>query len=170
MTVHFTTNNDWRNWLGFMANYSIEPLPSGCGGDLYATSDWQEVVSPGYPDVYIAGLFCTWTIHAPPGNNVRIRLEEKSMPYDPDRVMVHSRALNPGTRLFWNTQPWGLSTYSDFVSDTSIMILQLYGRMYGAYPHSKGFLANYTLDTDYCYSSPCQHRGICRNMEEGTFR
>ncbi len=170
MTVYFTTNNDWRNWLGFMANYSIEKLPDGCGGDLYATSQWQEVYSPGYPDVYIPGLLCTWYIHAPPGNIVRIRLEDKRMPYDPDRVYVHSKELDPGSRLFWNRNPWSLSKYSDMVSDTSIMVLQLYGRMYRAGSYSKGFLANYTLDTDYCYSSPCLHQGICRNKEDGGFQ
>ena len=44
-------------------------LPSACGGTLVATSEDQELISPGYPDSYPDSLECTWTLTAGPARS-----------------------------------------------------------------------------------------------------
>ncbi|XP_067660430.1 cubilin-like [Haliotis asinina] len=62
-----------QNYKGFKMLYKAVPATT-CNLTLTAVNSPMMIISPGYPNNYVNGLDCQWTIHAPIGGNITVKV------------------------------------------------------------------------------------------------
>ncbi|XP_031746777.1 embryonic protein UVS.2 isoform X5 [Xenopus tropicalis] len=121
---------------GFKATYSSVQ----CGGAFYAST--KTFTSPGYPGSYPPNIDCTWTITAPVGNRVSLRINyfqlETVTSCTYDYVNIYNSTLNAVMGPYCG--PMGFQ--SPFVSKSNSMMIKMHTDDSNNY---RGFSATYTF-------------------------
>ncbi|XP_040577951.1 cubilin [Lepeophtheirus salmonis] len=93
LTIHFVTDSSISH-EGFIASYSIMNGSRVCGGDYYTEVGF--IRSPGWPENYIHGANCEWTITVPQGQQILLNITNFQLEPHEDCIMDYLEIRNGG--------------------------------------------------------------------------
>ncbi|XP_067663244.1 CUB domain-containing protein 2-like [Haliotis asinina] len=101
LSVHLRTDSS-QSYRGFKMLYKAVPATT-CNVTLLSGYSPIVIVSPGYPNNYANGLDCRWTINAPTGKNIMVKVLflglEKSPPCVYDYLLFKDGTTNDARQL-----------------------------------------------------------------------
>ncbi|KAM9348480.1 enteropeptidase [Symphorus nematophorus] len=126
------------------------PIPADCGGPFELWETNSTFSSPNYPQSYGNKAECLWTLHAGPGQNIRLHFLDFDIEASYDVVEVRDGAGPNSTLLAVLTGSKGPA--HDLFSTTNQMTVWLFTDKSG---HGRGFRANFSTGVDLGSPAPC---------------
>ncbi|XP_069105545.1 uncharacterized protein [Argopecten irradians] len=147
---------------------------TGCGGVVDVTAGPQTIKTPNYPENYNVGAVCTWLVKGPPGEIIKLTINDLHLSYD---VTNHNcfHWLEIRYNLIGQTGLKKCGEVSDKIYSTTwdgiphLMYLQLDSSYADDIGPSKGFSLTVEHARPGCISSPCWS-GTCVDDPDTDFK